>query len=1243
MTIVTNDRRRQYLGNGTATTFTGPRAFRAQHIAVLLGEAGAYTLVPPDQYTVHRLGTANTIVEFDVAPAAGLDVLLLRTVPLDQPTDITNQGAFLPEIHEDTFDYLSMQIQQLSDAGLGEAIDPGTGEFVWDAKGMRIINVGDPKADQDAVNKRNGGGGGGGGGGDGTLRADLASVEPGKGAALVGYVQDVDGAVPRTVMDKLRETVTLADFDGAVPDGDSTAAIAAAEASAFPFIDLGGNTYYTTALHYNLSKGYYNGTLYARSYSGAYGRVKNLAPISDSELVADRTKSTVVDWAGRNILWLGTSIPHQGEGTVDSYPRLTAKALGAGVRNNAWAGSHVTYVESDPPNAITTIMALSMTNADRAAGLAKYGPSSAYSDDFDPITKASQQTSEARIWTPYASAYYDVVILDHAHNDAQRPEGLDGVEDIGIVSITPGSPTQITLTSIGSLVVGDSLYLRLDSSSGMQKMNWYAGRVQGISGNTVTMSINSSSVPAQAVSGYARKVDKTTVRGAWAFTIAFIYHSAYWFHGKYPTIMLAGAPSEFSGDFAKTDIYRVNSIVRGVSKTWGLAYYDVAGDMSVGLMEQKTYFPDKIHANTLETRQVIANHWVRWLAGGAVPVINADKLMTSADDVEWGDGDTVVFDEALGGFLPRTFSRTNPPAQIFSDNLQGAISGYTTIGTVVAGAANPWVSRNSMKVASAPGSPQNFIFRALSMFDVVDLSFRVYIPSGTLTTDVISTVNFLAIRNSAGQSLFSVGMSVNGGTNIKQLLATYTDDSAVFQAVPTSAELAPGEHLFRVYYRKGLSYSPGAFLIEVDGVIAGRGKLNNMAATDAAQVGLGLTFSNATESFDLYFNDLVVRTAETTPYSEAGGGGSGPVTSVGLSAPTGFSVSGSPVTGAGTLALAYAAGYKGYTTSESSKLSGIASGATVGADWSSTLSNIPANILSWASIAPSSKFNTPTGTTSQYVRGDGSLATMPAGGSGTVTSVGLSLPNIFSVGGSPVTSSGTLSATLSSQSAGYVLAAPAGSSGTPTFRALSATDIPILNQNTTGTAGTLATARAFTIGGSAKAFNGGSNVSWTLDEIGAVSMGTPVFNDAPRPSSDNLMTCGTSSRRWSSVYAASGTINTSDAREKTPVRSLDQAELAAAAELAGEIGAYKWLAAIEEKGDAARQHIGMTVQRAMEVMQSHGLDPLRYGFICHDEWSEQQGVIDRYSFRIDELLAFIARGFAYRLATIEQRLATLEG
>jgi hypothetical protein len=139
-----------------------------------------------------------------------------------------------------------------------------------------------------------------------------------------------------------------------------------------------------------------------------------------------------------------------------------------------------------------------------------------------------------------------------------------------------------------------------------------------------------------------------------------------------------------------------------------------------------------------------------------------------------------------------------------------------------------------------------------------------------------------------------------------------------------------------------------------------------------------------------------------------------------------------------------------------------------------------------------------------------------------------------------------------------------------------------------------------------------------------------------RPGGDNDQALGGSGVRWSSVYAVDNTINTSDAREKTPVRAMTAAEIEASKALAREIGAYQWLSAVEKKGAAAREHIGMTVQRAIEIMEAHGLDPFRYGFVCYDEWSDEEETGlkpgNRYSFRLSELLLFIARGLEARLS-----------
>jgi hypothetical protein len=98
-----------------------------------------------------------------------------------------------------------------------------------------------------------------------------------------------------------------------------------------------------------------------------------------------------------------------------------------------------------------------------------------------------------------------------------------------------------------------------------------------------------------------------------------------------------------------------------------------------------------------------------------------------------------------------------------------------------------------------------------------------------------------------------------------------------------------------------------------------------------------------------------------------------------------------------------------------------------------------------------------------------------------------------------------------------------------------------------------------------------------------------------RPGADNTQSNGTGSYRWSVIYAGTGAINTSDAREKTEVSKLTSAEISAAKALAREIGSFRFL-------NGRRTHIGMTVQRAIEIMRAWGLDPFKYAFICHDAW-----------------------------------------
>ncbi|NHQ93295.1 tail fiber domain-containing protein [Janthinobacterium lividum] len=205
---------------------------------------------------------------------------------------------------------------------------------------------------------------------------------------------------------------------------------------------------------------------------------------------------------------------------------------------------------------------------------------------------------------------------------------------------------------------------------------------------------------------------------------------------------------------------------------------------------------------------------------------------------------------------------------------------------------------------------------------------------------------------------------------------------------------------------------------------------------------------------------------------------------------------------------------------------------------------------------------------------------------------------------------------------------------------------------------------------------------------GAVLANASITAGAIGPLQDNTYDIGRASVAYRTIYARTGTINTSDARMKRDFRDLNAAEIAAAKDLVRAIGIYRWRDAVDCKGADAREHVGPTVQCAVEIMQAHGLDPFNYGFICHDTWDQQTiehpaiearpaipateavpevlnsfgdvitpavlasaGVSavearaaytevtleagDRYAFRYDELAMFIAAGQEARLAALE--------
>ena len=106
------------------------------------------------------------------------------------------------------------------------------------------------------------------------------------------------------------------------------------------------------------------------------------------------------------------------------------------------------------------------------------------------------------------------------------------------------------------------------------------------------------------------------------------------------------------------------------------------------------------------------------------------------------------------------------------------------------------------------------------------------------------------------------------------------------------------------------------------------------------------------------------------------------------------------------------------------------------------------------------------------------------------------------------------------------------------------------------------------------------------------------------PISDDARSLGGAGTRWSVVYAGTGAINTSDAREKQQIRTLSEQEKAVAIRLKGLLRAFKFNDAVAEKGDDARIHFGVIAQDVKAAFEAEGLVAEQYALLCYDEWEE---------------------------------------
>lgn len=245
--------------------------------------------------------------------------------------------------------------------------------------------------------------------------------------------------------------------------------------------------------------------------------------------------------------------------------------------------------------------------------------------------------------------------------------------------------------------------------------------------------------------------------------------------------------------------------------------------------------------------------------------------------------------------------------------------------------------------------------------------------------------------NNTGSGL----QSLNALTANAQLFDT-TDDTNVTLAVSSVTDT----HTFALGWTGTLAVNRGG-----TGASTANGSLNNLLPTQTGQSGKVLSTDGS-----------------NTSWVSAGGGGT--VTSVALTVPNILSVSGSPVTGAGTLAVTLASQFQNLVLASPNGSSGTPSfRALVAADIPSlAASKITSGQLAIAqggtgqatanaalnALLPSQGSNN-----GKVLTTNGTDSSWTTAATGTVTSVAASGTNGVSISGSPITTTGTITIGLS--------------------------------------------------------------------------------------------------------------------------------------------------------------------------------------------------------------------------------------
>jgi hypothetical protein len=148
----------------------------------------------------------------------------------------------------------------------------------------------------------------------------------------------------------------------------------------------------------------------------------------------------------------------------------------------------------------------------------------------------------------------------------------------------------------------------------------------------------------------------------------------------------------------------------------------------------------------------------------------------------------------------------------------------------------------------------------------------------------------------------------------------------------------------------------------------------------------------------------------------------------------------------------------------------------------------------------------------------------------------------------------------------------------------------------------------------------GNGTILQLANSSASTAGVIIEGGDLRPATDNQLNLGSSTKRWATVYAITGTINTSDRTQKNTIKVLDE-EKSVNFIMALNPVSYRF-----NTGKSGRTHYGMLSQDVEDEMTSLGMTSLDFaGFVKTP--TEEGGYI--YGLRYEEFIAPLIKAVQY--------------